>query len=212
MLVEINQQSNYYISMNYSFEYIDIILLAMIAGFIFLRLRGILGKRTGYEGKSPAQFQEVLKKIKVDQQKKSSDKFDDEAKKEFIKGAKIAYETIITDFSDNDNKITNAKPLLNKDIFNQFDEALKERAKRGHVAEITFIGVNKAEIKEHKKTGNILNLTVDFIAEVITCIRDKEKKIVSGDPEKIKKIYDTWVFSRDTTSQNPNWQLVSILT
>ena len=198
--------------MNYSFEYIDIILLAMIAGFIFLRLRGILGKRTGYEGKSPAQFQEVLKKIKVDQNKKTSDKFDDEAKKEFIKGAKIAYETIITDFSDNDNKITNAKTLLNNDIFNQFDDALKERAKRGHVAEITFIGVNKAEIKEHKKIGNILNVTVDFIAEVITCIRDKEKKIVSGDPEKIKKIYDTWVFSRDTTSTNPNWQLVNILT
>ena len=198
--------------MNYSFEYIDIILLAMIAGFIFLRLRGILGKRTGYEGKSPAQFQEVLKKVKVDQYKKHSDKFDDEAKKEFIKGAKIAYETIITDFSDNDNKITNAKPLLNKDIFNKFDDALKERAKRGHVAEITFIGVNKAEIKEHKKNGNILNVTVDFIAEVITCIRDKEKKIVSGDPEKIKKIYDTWVFSRDTKSNNPNWQLVDTLT
>ena len=198
--------------MNYSFEYIDIILLAMIAGFIFLRLRGILGKRTGYEGKSPPQFQEVLKKVKVDQNKKPSDKFDDEAKKEFLKGAKIAYETIITDFSDNDNKITNAKPLLNKNIFNQFDDALKERAKRGHFAEITFIGVNKAEIKEHKKIGSILNVTVDFIAEVITCIRDKDKKIVSGDPEKIKKIYDTWVFSRDTTSTNPNWQLINILT
>ena len=64
MLVEINQQSNYYKSMDYSFEYIDIILLAMIAGFIFLRLRGILGKRTGFEGKSPAQFKEVLKNIK----------------------------------------------------------------------------------------------------------------------------------------------------
>ena len=198
--------------MNYSFEYIDIILLAMIAGFIFLRLRGILGKRTGYEGKSPAQFQEVLQKIKVDQNKKLNEKFDDKAKKEFLVGAKIAYETIITDFSDNDNKITNAKPLLNKDIYNQFDDALKERAKRGHFAEITFIGVNKAEIKEHKKTGNILNVTVDFIAEVITCIRDKDKKIVSGDPEKIKKIYDTWIFSRDTTSLNPNWQLVNILT
>ena len=180
--------------MNYSFEYIDIILLAMIAGFIFLRLRGILGKRTGFEGKSTAQFKEVLKNIKVDQAAKLKENFDDEAKKEFLKGAKIAYETIITDFSDNDNKITNAKPLLNKDIFNQFDDALKERAKRGHFAEITFIGVNKAEIKEHKKIGNILNVTVDFIAEVITCIRDKDKKIVSGDPEKIKKIYDTWIF------------------
>ena len=198
--------------MNYSFEYIDIILLAMIAGFIFLRLRGILGKRTGFEGKPSAQFKEVLKNIKVDQAAKTKEKFDDEAQREFLKGAKLAYETIITDFSDNDNKITNAKPLLNKDIYNKFDDALKERAKRGHFAEITFIGVNKAEIKEHKKTGNILNVTVDFIAEVITCIRDKDKKIVSGDPEKIKKIYDTWIFSRDTTSPNPNWQLVNILT
>ncbi len=198
--------------MSYSFEYIDIILLAMIAGFIFLRLRGILGKRSGFEGKAPSQLKEVLKTVNQDQTKKINEKFDDEAQKEFLKGAKIAYETIITDFSDNDNKITNAKPLLNKDVFNQFDDALKERAKRGHFAEITFIGVNKAEIKEHKKVGNILNVTVDFIAEVITCIRDKDKKIVSGDPEKIKKIYDTWIFSRDTTSTNPNWQLVNILT
>ena len=63
-----------------------------------------------------------------------------------------------------------------------------------------------------KKIGKILNVTVDFIAEVITCIRDKDKKIISGNPDKIKKIYDTWVFSRDTRSNNPNWQLVDILT
>ena len=96
---------------------------------LFLRLRGILGKKTGFEGKSPAQFKEVLKNINVDQAVKPKENFDDEAKKEFLKGAKIAYETIITDFSDNDNKITNAKPLLNKDIFNQFDDALKREQK-----------------------------------------------------------------------------------
>ena len=198
--------------MSYSFEYIDIILLAMIAGFIFLRLRGILGKRTGFEGKSPAKFEEVLKKVKVDLPTKNNQTFDDKAQKEFINGAKIAYETIITDFSDNDNKITSSKSLLNKEIYDQFNKALKDRSARGHYAEITFIGVNSAKIKEHKKIDKILNVTVDFIAEVITCIRDKDKKIVSGDPEKIKKIYDTWVFSRDTTSANPNWQLVNILT
>ena len=198
--------------MSYSFEYIDIILLAMIAGFIFLRLRGILGKRTGYEGKAPPQFKEVLKTINDDQPKKNTEKFDDAAQKEFLKGAKIAYETVITDFSDNDNKITTSRSLLNNEIYNQFNQALKERTSRGHFAEITFIGVNSATIKEHKKIGRILNVTVDFIAEVITCIKDKDKKIVSGDPQKIKKIYDTWVFSRDTTSQNPNWQLVNILT
>ena len=70
----------------------------------------------------------------------------------------------------------------------------------------------KLKLKEHKKIGNILNVTVDFIAEVITCIRDKDKKIVSGDPEKIKKIYDTWIFQEIQHQANPNWQLVNILT
>ncbi|MDA8567370.1 Tim44/TimA family putative adaptor protein [Candidatus Pelagibacter bacterium] len=198
--------------MSYSFEYIDIILLAMIAGFIFLRLRGILGKRTGFEGKAPKQFDRILKEAVAKQATKIKETFDENDQKEFLKGAKIAYETIITDFSDNDNKITTSKPLLNNEIYNQFNEALKERSARGHYAEITFIGINSAIIKEHKKLGKILNVTVEFIAEVITCIKDKDKKIISGDPEKIKKIYDTWVFSRDTTSVNPNWQLVNTLT
>ncbi len=184
----------------------------MIAGFIFLRLRGILGKRTGFEGKAPSQFEKVLNNTQKDNKVVKKDNFDEKAQQEFLKGAKIAYETIITDFSDNDNKITTSKPLLNKKIFDQFNEALKERSKRGHYAEITFIGVNSAEIKEHKKVNDILNVTVDFVAEIITCIKDKEKKIISGDTEKIKKIYDTWVFSRDTRSISPNWQLVDTLT
>ena len=199
--------------MNYSFEYIDIILLAMIAGFIFLRLRGILGKRTGFEGKPPPQFQEVLKNINTNERiKKQPDKFDDKAQSEFLNGAKIAYETIITDFSDNDNKITKSRSLLSKKIYDQFSKALQERSDKGLYAEITFIGVNSASIKEHKKENSMLQVTVDFVSEVITCIKDKEKKIISGDPEKIKKIYDTWVFSRDTRSNNPNWQLVDTLT
>ena len=198
--------------MNYSFEYIDIILLAMIAGFIFLRLRGILGKRTGFEGKAPGQFREVLKNVNLENNIKQSQNFDENAKKEFIKGAKIAYETIITDFSDNDNKLTTSKPLLSDKIYNQFNDALKERNSKGHYAEITFIGINSASIKEHKKVNSFLQVTVDFVCEVITCIKDKEKKIISGNPEKIKKIYDTWVFSRDLRSNNPNWQLVDILT
>lgn len=198
--------------MNYSFEYIDIILLAMIAGFIFLRLRGILGKRSGFEGKAPAQFDKLLKEVEAKQAPKPKSTFDANDQKEFLKGAKIAYETIITDFSDNDNKLTTSKPLLNDEIYKQFNAALKERSARGHFAEITFIGINSAIIKEHKNIDKILNVTVDFVAEVITCIKDKDKKIISGNPEKIKKIYDTWVFSRDTTSLNPNWQLVNTLT
>ena len=102
--------------MNYSFEYIDIILLAMIAGFIFLRLRGILGKRTGFEGKINPQFETIIKKAQTEKKTSTKEKFDENAQKEFLKGAKIAYETIITDFSDQDNKITNSKPLLSEKI------------------------------------------------------------------------------------------------
>ena len=198
--------------MNYSFEYIDIILLAMIAGFIFLRLRGILGKRSGFEGKSPPQFEEMLKNINTEVKIKKNENFDEVAQKEFLKGAQIAYETIITDFSDEDNKLIKSKPLISKKIQSQFNEALKERKNTGHHAKITIINKKTADIKEHKKIDNMLNVTVDFVGEVITCVKDKNEKIISGDPEKIKKIYDTWVFSRDTRSSNPNWQLVDILT
>jgi len=199
--------------MNYSFEYIDIILLAMIAGFIFLRLRGILGKRTGFEGKAAPQFEEILKNINTETDiNKKSETFDERAQKEFIKGAQIAYETIITDFSDDDNKLTKCKSLLSKKIYDQFNVALQERNNKGYNAEITFIGINSADIKEHKIIDNILNVTVEFVGEVITCVKDKNKKIISGDPDKIKKIYDTWIFSRDIRSSNPNWQLVDILT
>ena len=182
--------------MSYSFEYIDIILLAMIAGFIFLRLRGILGKRSGFEGKAPSQLIEVLKTVNRDKLKKVSYNFDDSAQQEFLKGAQIAYETVITDFSDNDNKITTSRPLLNKNIYDQFNQALKERSSRGHFAEITFIGVNSAIIKEHKKIGKILNVTVDFIAEVITCIRDKDKILYLVILKKLRKFMTHGFFER----------------
>ena len=197
--------------MNYSFEYIDIILLAMIAGFIFLRLRGILGKWTGFEGKTNPQFENILKKVHQENKVNKKENFDKKAQDEFLKGARIAYETIITDFSDNDNKLIASKPLLSKQIFDEFNKALQERNKRGHYAEITFIGIKSADIKEHKKIDKVLKVTVDFVSEIITCIRDKEKKIISGSPEKIKTIYDTWTFSRDMTSRSPNWMLVDTL-
>ena len=105
--------------MSYSFEYIDIILLAMIAGFIFLRLRGILGKKTGFEGKIPPQFEKAFQKTNVEP-KPVRENFDEVSQKEFLKGAKIAYETIITDFSDSDNKLIASKPLFGKKIYDQF--------------------------------------------------------------------------------------------
>ena len=189
--------------MNYSFEYMDIILLAMIAGFIFLRLRGILGKKTGFEGKVPSQFEEKFENLNA-KPKPLSENFDEEAQKNFLQGAKIAYETIITDFSDSDNKLTASKPLLGKKIYNQFKEALKEREEKGNYAEITFIGIKSAIIKTHKKVENSFEVTVDFVSEIITCIKDREKKI--------KTVYDTWVFSKNIKSTNPNWLLIDTIT
>ena len=191
--------------MSYSFEYIDIIILAMIAGFIFLRLRGILGKKTGFEEDINSSFPHEAPPSKptVDI---NANTFDDNAKKEFVKGAQIAYETIITNFAK--GKLNEIKSLLDKNVYKQFEEAIKDRNAKNFSSETTFIGINSAEVKEHQQNKNMLEVTVEFVSEIISCVKDKDNKIVSGDPEKIKKVLDTWKFSKDSRSTNPNWLLI----
>ena len=191
--------------MNYSFEYIDIILLAMIAGFIFLRLRGILGKRTSFHEKLSTDFKQEFQKETI-KKNLENQTFDNSAQLEFLKGAKIAYDTIITNFASGNLK--NIKLLLNKKIYTQFSDAIKDRKEKGHTSETTFIGINSAMIKNHQKENNILEVTVEFVSEIISTLKDKDKKILSGDPDKIKKVYDSWKFSRDLRSLNPNWLLI----
>ncbi len=197
--------SKYYQYMNYSFEYIDIILLAMIAGFIFLRLRGILGKKTGYEEDITTSFPHEFQ-TKTREKQTQFKSFDEKEKKDFLKGANVAYETIITNFAK--GNVKDIKYLLDKTVFEQFDSAIKERNSKGHYSETTFIGINSSSIKDHNQKNNILEVTVDFVSEIISTVKDKEKKIISGDPDRIKKVYDTWKFSRDTNSRSPNWLLV----
>ena len=191
--------------MNYSFEYIDIILLAMIAGFIFLRLRGILGKKSGLEEDMSSSFHHDFE-FKKPPAKTEVYEFNDDAKKEFLKGAEIAYETIITSFAN--GKIGEIKSLLNKEVYNSFNDAIKERSSKQVKNETTFIGINSSKIKEQNQNNDLLEVTVNFISEIITCIKDKDDKIISGDPQKIKIVNDTWKFARNVRSQNPNWQLI----
>ena len=191
--------------MSYSFEYIDIILLAMIAGFIFLRLRGILGKKTGYEEDIEASFAHEAPPTKPSVDLNAST-FDENAKKEFIKGAKIAYETIITSFAK--GTLNDIKSLLGKSVYQQFEDAIKDRESKNLSSETTFIGISSAEIKQHLQNKNMLEVTVEFVSEIISCVKDKENKVISGDPEKIKKVLDTWKFSKDSKSTNPNWLLI----
>ena len=191
--------------MSYSFEYIDIILLAMIAGFIFLRLRGILGKKTGFEEDINSSFPHETPPSNpvVDL---NSDTFDENAKKEFVKGAKIAYETIITSFAK--GKLREIKFLLDKSVYLQFEEAIRDRDSKKYSSETTFIGINSAEVKEHEQNKNMLEVTVEFVSEIISCVKDKDNKVISGDPEKVKKVLDTWKFTKNSKSSNPNWLLI----
>ena len=195
--------------MNSSFEYLDIILLAIIAGFIILRLRGILGRRTGHEKKD---FGDLFDKkaTQSGSEKKvvnlSSSKLDDATKEQFIKGAKAAYEMIITSFAKGDKKTL--KPLLNKEIYKNFSDEIDHRKKEDLKSELTFVGVKSAEIKNFEKKDNIYIFTVNFVSEIITCKKDKNNKVVEGNPDIIKTVKDVWKFSKNMWSSNPNWYLV----
>ena len=195
--------------MNSSFEYLDIILLAIIAGFIILRLRGILGRRTGHEKKD---FGDLFgKKVTQSGSEKivvnlSSGKLDNAAKEQFIKGAAKAYETIVTSFAEGDKKAL--KPLLNKKIFQNFSDEIDYRKKENLKSELTFVGVKSAEIKNFEKKDNIYIFTVNFVSEIITCKKDKNNKVIEGNPDIIKTVKDVWKFSKNMWSSNPNWYLV----
>ena len=191
--------------MNYSFEYIDIILLAMIAGFIFLRLRGILGKRTGFDGKLSSGFKQGMPKETTNKNLENQT-FDDSAKQEFLKGAKSAYEMIVTSFAEGDKNVL--KPLLNKEIFQNFSNEIDYRKKENVKSEFTFVGIKSAKIKNFEKKDNIYFFTVNFVSEIITCKKDKNDKVVEGNPDIIKTVNDVWKFSKNMWSRNPNWYLV----
>ncbi len=195
--------------MSSQFGFVDIILLAMFAGFIILRLRNILGRKTGHQGKSINRYfpkgQEILKDIENNEAIKSGN-VDEEAKKQFLKGASIAYEQIITSFANGDKKLL--KSLLGKKIYQDFSGVIDERKQKQHKYETTFIGLKSSKILEFKKIENIYKVTVNFVSEIITCVKDNNNKIIQGNPDVIKTVNDVWKFSKNMWSQDPTWYLV----
>ena len=195
--------------MSSNFGYLDIILLAMLAGFVILRLRNILGRKTGHQGKPANKYfpkgMEVLKDIENNEAIKTGN-VDEEAKKQFLKGASIAYEQIITSFAKGDKK--SLKDLLGKNLLNEFLEVIDERKKKELKYETTFIGLKSSKILEFKKIENIYKVTVDFVSEIITCVKDKNNQIIEGNPDTIKTVNDIWKFSKNMWSQDPTWYLV----
>ena len=195
--------------MSNQFGFIDIILLAMFAGFIILRLRNILGRKTGHQGKPTSRYfpkgMETLQDIENNEAIKTGN-VEEEAKKRFLKGADIAYEQIITSFAKGDKK--SLKRLLGKELFADFSEVIDERKKKQLKYETTFIGLKSSKILEFKKIENIYKVTVNFVSEIITCVKDKNNQIIQGNQDTIKTVNDVWKFSKNMWSQDPTWHLV----
>jgi len=195
--------------MSNQFGFIDIILLAMFTGFIILRLRNILGRKTGHQGKPMNKYfpkgMEVLKDIENNEAIKSGN-VDEKTKENFLKGANIAYEQIVVSFANGDKKML--KKLLGKKMFNSFLEVIDERKKNQLKYETIFIGLKSSKVLEFKKIENIYNVTVNFVSEIITCVKDKNNKIIEGNPDIIKTVSDVWQFSKNMWSQDPTWYLV----
>ena len=198
--------------MSGQFGFLDIILLALFAGFIILRLRNILGRRTGHQGKPMSKYfprgTETLEDIEKNESIMSNN-VDEKAKKQFLKGADIAYEQIITYFATGDKK--SLKNLLGKNLFTDFSGVIDERKKKELKYETTFIGIKSSKILEFKKIENIYKVTVNFVSEIITCVRDKNNQIIEGNPDTIKTVNDVWKFSKNMWSQDPTWYLVETL-
>ena len=198
--------------MSNNFGYIDIILLGMIAGFIILRLRNILGRKTGHETKIYPDFAEQkfnvpknnIKNIKID-----LNTLEGNEKKEFLKGAEIAYEDILTSFAEGESK--KLKSLLTSEMTTNFEEAIEIRKKNSIKSEFTFIGIKNSSVENFEKIKNDLFASVKFVSEVISVKKDKDNNIIEGNPDKIKQVIDNWKFTRNILSKSPNWYLSDII-
>ena len=198
--------------MSNNFGYIDIILLGMIAGFIILRLRNILGRKTGHEPKIYPDFAE--KKFNVPNSniksfKKNYEVLEGQEKKEFLKGAEIAYETILTSFANGDNK--KLKSLLTPDMAANFEQAIETRNKENIKSEFTFVGVKESSVEKYERIKNEVFASVKFVSEVISVKKDKDDKIIEGNPDKIKQVIDYWIFTKNILKKGPNWYLSQIV-
>ena len=202
---------NYQI-MNNSFGYIDIILLGMIAGFIILRLRSILGRKTGHQSKVYPGFAEKkfnMPKNIVKSENQNHEILEGNEKKEFLKGAEIAYETILTSFAR--GELQKLKSLLTSSMNSSFSGAIETRNNEKIKSEFTFIGMKESSVEKYEKIKDDIFASVKFVAEVISVKKDKDGKIIEGNPDKIKFVTDVWKFTRNINNKSPNWYLAEII-
>jgi len=191
----------------------------MIAGFIILRLRNILGRKTGHQDRTFAgfdkkkfekvqkDFNRVKEIIKTEDIKETG--LNASQKEEFLKGAEIAYESIITSFAQGDQK--KLKPLLSRDMSSSFEQAITQRNKDNIKSELTFIGMKESRLEKFEKIKSEFYATVKFVSEIVSVKKDKNNNIIEGNPDKIKTVTDYWKFSKNILSKSPNWYLCEIV-
>jgi predicted lipid-binding transport protein (Tim44 family) len=201
--------------MSEAFQYIDILILAIIAGIVLLRLRSVLGRRTGHEKtdktsynyETPQQSSEekvVTIEPKVASSSREDGWFD---KDDFLRGASNAYETIVTSF-ENGNKDA-LKPLLSSEVLNSFMSVIDERNSKNETVEFNFIGIEKSEIVHKDLKKNPMEVTVRFISEMITCIKNSKDEVISGSLNQVQKITDVWTFEKIKDKKTSNWLLTA---
>ena len=201
--------------MSEAFQYIDILILAIIAGIVLLRLRSVLGRRTGHEKtdktsynyETPQQSSEekvVTIEPKVASSSREDGWFD---KDDFLRGASNAYEKIVTNF-ENGNKDA-LKPLLSNEVLNSFTSVIDERNSKNETVEFNFIGIEKSEIVHKDLKKNPMEVTVRFISEMITCIKNSKDEVISGSLNQVQKITDVWTFEKIKDKKTSNWLLTA---
>ena len=179
-----------------------------------MRLRSILGRKTGHEEKiyprfSEKKFEEFKKKQEVKFKKKNPNELEGEDKEKFIRGAEIAYETIITSFAKGDKK--SLKNLLTPRMATNFNQAISEREDKGIKSELTFIGIKESNVEKYETIQDNIFATVKFVSDIISVKKDKNNNVVEGNPDRIKTVTDQWKFSKKVSSNSPNWYLAEIL-
>ncbi len=127
--------------------------------------------------------------------------------KEFVNGARMAYEMVVVAFADGDRKAL--KNLLSREVYEGFDAAISERESKGEVVRSSFVGIEKADIVSAEVKDSEANVTLRIVSQLISATYDKAGTLVEGDAETVAEVNDLWTFARDTRSRDPNWKLIA---
>jgi predicted lipid-binding transport protein (Tim44 family) len=127
--------------------------------------------------------------------------------KQFVGGARAAYEMIVSAFAEGDRRTL--KNLLSREVYEGFEQAIRDRESRGDKAETRFVSIDKSDIIGAELRNRTAQVTVRFVSQLISVTRDRNGNVIEGSPEKVTDVTDVWTFARDVTSRDPNWKLVA---